>query len=104
MELTRDTDKIFCLIYEEYLNRRKLGLPKSQAKLFDSPALLQKQFLQGMLEDDISDAILELSHAKAIRMYYDRSFYLEDAGIIYMENRFINGLKEVTDFISKFIP
>jgi hypothetical protein len=24
--------------------------------------------------------------------------------IIYMENRFKNGLKEVTDFISKFIP
>ena len=104
MKFTRDTDKIFCLIYEEYLNRRKSGLSKSQAKLFDNPALLQEQFLQGIHEDDISDAILELSHSNAIRMYYNRSFYLEDSGIIYMENRFKNGLKEVVDFISKFIP
>lgn len=104
MKLTRDTDKIFCLIYGEYLNRKKLGVSKSQAKLFDNPTLLQEQFLQGIHENDISDAILELSHAKAIRMYYDRSFYLEDAGIIYMENKFSNELKEVTDFISKFIP
>ena len=38
-------------------------------------------------------------------LYGDYSYkYVEDPAIIYMENRFKNGLKEVTDFISKFIP
>lgn len=104
MQLTRDTDKILCLIYEEFLERRKSGLSKSVAKTFEHPSALQEQFLQGIHEDDIYDALTELSHNGMIRAYYDMGFQLNDSAIIYMENRFKNGLKEVTDFISKFIP
>lgn len=104
MQLTKDTDKMFCLIYEEFLNRRKIGLSKSEAKTFDYPAALQIQFLQGILEDDIHDAIHELEQNGLTQNYIDDSFVLTDAGIIYMENRFKNNLKEVTDFIAKFFP
>ena len=104
MQLTKDTDKMLCLIYEEFLGRRKSGLPKSTAKAFEHPSALQEQFLQGILEDDIHDALIELSQNDLIRLYYDHGFLLNDSAIIYMENRFKNSLKEVTDFISKFIP
>lgn len=104
MQLTKDTDKMLCLIYEEFLERRKNGLSKSNAKTFERPAALQEQFLQGIHKDDIYDALVELKRNNLIRAYYDMGFQLNDSAIIYMENRFKNGLKEVTDFISKFIP
>lgn len=104
MQLTKNTDKMFCLIYEEYLNRRKIGLSKSEAISFKNPSILQEQFLQGILEDDIHDAICELSRSKLVKAYIDHGFMLTDNGLIYMENRFKNGLTEVIDFISKLIP
>ena len=91
---------MFCLIYEEYLNRRKCDISKSKAKLFDEPASLQTQFLQGILEDDIFEALQELRNNHFVRLYIDGSFQLEDNGIIYMENRFKNGLKEVFGYLS----
>lgn len=104
MQLTKDTDKILCLIYEEYLFRRKSGLSKSESISFDHPEALQFEFLQGILADDIHCAVSELGRNDLIKTYVDNSFQLNDNGIIYMENRFKNGLKEVADFISKFIP
>ena len=104
MQLTKDTDKIFCLIYEEYLNRRKADIPKSEAKSFQSPGVLQTEFLQGMPEDDICEALAELEKNKLITRYIHDDFRLSNDGITFMENRFKNSLKEVTDFIAKFIP
>lgn len=100
MQLTRDTDKMFCLIYEEYLNRRKAGGPKSSAIRFNHPEALQSEFLQGIHEDDIFSAVCELDQKGLITRYIDGSFLLLDDGIIYMENRFKNGLKELLEYIS----
>ena len=100
MQLTKDTDKMFCLIYEEYLNRRKAGDSKSSAILFHHPQALQSEFLQGIHEDDIYSAIRELDQKGLIKKYIDASFKLSDDGIIYMENRFKNGLKEILEYLS----
>lgn len=100
MQLTKDTDKIFCLIYEEYLNRRKAGASKSSAILFHHPEALQPDFLQGIHADDIYSALHELHRNGLIKEYTDGGFILLDPGIIYMENRFKNGLKEVLEYIS----
>lgn len=100
MQLTRDTDKMFCLIYEEYLNRRKSGIPKSAAIRFEHPVALQSEFLQGIHEDDIYCAIRELDQKNFVKKYINASFELSDDGIIYMENRFKSGLKEVLEYIA----
>lgn len=100
MQLTKDTDKMFCLIYEEYLNRRKSDISKSSAIRFDHPEALQSEFLQGIHEDDIYSALSELGKNNLIRRFVDGGFLLTDQGIIYMENRFKNGLKEVLEYIS----
>lgn len=104
MELTKNTDKLFCLVYKEYLNRQKCGFPKDFSISFKDPETLHSDFLQEFLTDDIHSSIRELARNNMIRKYVDDSFKLSDEGIVYMENRFKNGLKEVTDFISKFIP
>ncbi len=100
MQLTRDTDKMFCLIYEEYLNRRKANEPKSSAVRFNHPEALQSEFLQGIHEDDIYSALSELGKNKMIKRFVDGGFVLTDQGIIYMESRFKSGIKEVLEYIS----
>ena len=104
MQITKDADKMACLIYKCYLGKRKNGESKSSAKHFSS------DFHSGISElstwdyDDIAETINELKRAGFIRKYIDGGFVLLDDFIVYMENRFKNGVKEVTDFIAKFIP
>lgn len=104
MQLTKETDKFLCEIYQEYLRRRKSGIPKSQAIHFSEPEKIVEEFMQGTLPQDMHDCINELKKVGYVHSYVTNSFYLESPAIVYMENRFTNGLKEVTDFIAKFIP
>ena len=62
MQLTNDTDRMLCLIYNEFLNRRKIGISKREAICFSHPSVLQTEFLQGIHEDDIVDALTELAN------------------------------------------
>lgn len=101
MQLTNDTDKILCLIYDEFLNRRKLGMSKRDAKCFSHPEVLQAEFLQGIHEDDIVDALTELANNGLIKLYYDCGFLLNDSAIVYMENRFSNKMDSFLETISK---
>ncbi len=104
VELTKDADKLLCCIYKQFLERRKSGFSKFDAKSFESDFYVTDKNISSWNDDDVSDTLLELGRAKYIRLFLGRDFDLEDAAIVYMENRFKNGLLEVTDFISKFIP
>lgn len=103
-EITKDADKLICYIYKEYLEKRKSGSSKSEAKDFDGNFYKNVKALSKWNDVDISDTIQELHNAKFIRKNVWGDFSLLDSAVIYMENRFKNGLNEVTDFISKFIP
>lgn len=100
--LSKDADKSLCLIYKEYLSRRKNNISKSSASLFDSFTF--KTLFPDVNQDDFISDLSELNKNKFIKLFVDGSFSLEVNAIIYMENRFKNGLTEVADFISKFIP
>lgn len=54
------------------------------------------------MDDDIKETVAEIKRAGLGTMYLDGSFMANDQFIIYMENRFKNGLSEVVDFITKF--
>ena len=95
MQSTRDTEKMLCLIYDEFMNRRKIGISKHDAIEFSHPSVLQEQFLQGIHEDDIHDALIELNNNELITLYYDHGFRLNDSAIIYMENRFVNKINAI---------
>lgn len=43
MQLTNDTYRILRLIYDEYQNRRKIGMSKTEAILFSYPSALQTE-------------------------------------------------------------
>ncbi len=104
MELTKDADKMICCIYKTFLQRRKNGMAKSEARRFDDDYFSTDEKLSIWPDGDISDTFLEIGRAKLIQIYIGGNFDLTDQGIIYMENRFKNGFIEVGDFISLLIP
>ena len=98
--LTKDADKLICLIYKEFLDRRKSGTPKRQAKDFAEPDEWPSSFSE-FDEYDMADTLSELKKAGFLKLYIHGGFQLEDRGIIYMEQRFPNGLAQVVDWLCK---
>lgn len=104
MQLSKDADKLICCIYREYLEKRKSGSSKANAKEFDSNFYKSIKDISKWDSSDVSDTLSELKNAGFIKRYITGNFSLNDTSIIYMENRFKNGLTELTDFIAKLIP
>lgn len=104
VELSKDADLLACCMYKEYLSRRKNGLSKRQSILFAPDFKTTNLKISKWLSDDYFFTIGELRRAGLIHTYIDGTAILNDSFIIYMENRFKNGLMEITDFIAKFIP
>lgn len=103
-ELSKDAHLLACCMYKEYLSRRKKGLSKRQSILFTPDFQNVNPETSKWLSDDYLFTIGELRRAGLIHTYIDGTAILNDSFIIYMENRFKNGLMEITDFIAKFIP
>lgn len=112
IELTKEADALICSIYKRYKEQRKSGATKSQAKyLGSSDEIHESLSLKWPLEDTI-DACLELCKSELLDCSLAddaiASAHLSNQGIIYMENRFKNGLQEVTDYLVKirsiFLP
>lgn len=104
IELTKDADKLVCSMYKSYLEKRKSGVDKVKAKTFEITEIQSYNHCSSWNINDIKATVAEISRAGLGDMYYSGGFYANDQFIIYMENRFKNGLTEVIEFISKFIP
>lgn len=104
MELTKDADKLCCAVYKKYLELRKSGISKINARHFNESFYKEIELLSNWTDDDVDETLNELKRMGFIKKYLDGGFQLQDDFIIYMENRFKNGILEVSDFIAKFIP
>lgn len=104
MNLTKDADKMICRIYKSFLQKRKNGISKTSACKFEADYLSTNADFSAWAKADLKETLLELKRAGLVKNYVCGNFDLTNAGIIYMESRFKNGLIEVTDFIAKFLP
>lgn len=103
IELTKDAQHLVAVTYKLYLERRKSGISKLNAKLFDEDELREREF---RLEApaDFSETVREMCRVFGCKQYVVGTFSLSDQAIVYMENRFKNGLKDVLSFLAQFIP
>ena len=103
--ISKDADKLICTLYREYLERRKNGISKEKARDFKDAESIHKSFFPNSLSDDIRDDCFELKSAGLLDgESADNTLIfvsISNGGIIYMENRFKNGLSDVIDFIGK---
>lgn len=101
--LTKDAQKLVAVAYKEYLEKRKSGVDKTNSKHFSCSEIHEKYFNDFSLRD-YKETVAEMCRAFNCSMYMDGGFMLNDFAIVYMENRFKNGIKDVLSFLSQFIP
>lgn len=99
--MTKDADKMLCCLYKEYLERVKVGSSKRDARKFTSEYFSENQPFADWHPDDVAMVRSELSRYKYLKANIIGGVEFTEIGISYMENRFKNNLKELTDFISK---
>lgn len=107
-QITKDSEKLITVMYKQYLENRKSGMAKSRAACLGSSHTIHESLLPKWSFKDVDDTCRELNRAGLVScIWADNIAFrvsISDSGIIYMENRFKNGLAEVIDFIAKFIP
>lgn len=90
-----------CAKYIGYLTRTKDGEARVNARDFSNIKMWENILFEDCQTEDVLDGLIELANAKMIELYISNGFVVETNAIIYMENRFKNGLSEVLDFIGK---
>lgn len=101
IQLTKDADKFLCKVYKAYLEKRKNGIDKRKAKTFPIAAILKKELSLPYSIEDIGSFVSELNSVSFVKQHMYYGFELHDKAIVYMENRFKNGLKDVIDYLAK---
>ena len=101
VKLTKDADRLICLIYEDYLFRREHGVSKASAKAYAETTDWPKSLTDEFSRDDVRDTLRELKAAGFVRSYLYGGFSLTDQAIVYMESRFPNGISQVLDWLGK---
>ena len=111
IKLTKESDYLICAIYKDYLEKRKNGIPKLEAKRPGSSKRIHQDILPKWMYEDVDETCLELERAGLLNCFSaDNAVldsYLNDDAIIYMENRFKNNVKSVFEYMKKikdFIP
>ena len=102
MELTKDAQKMFTVLYKDYLERRESGESKVQATYFDGDWPVR--LFPDIPKSDSMETFRELRRKFSMKCYIDGGFVLSDDIIIAMENRFKNGLKDVINVLAQFVP
>lgn len=106
ISLTKDADTLICVIYKEYLHRRKSGISKDEARCFGGFERIQAELMPEWFAEDVAETCRELSRTDLLDcLFADDNVSesaLTDEGIIYMENRFKNGIASVLDYLERF--
>ena len=106
--LTRESEKLICLMYKQYLKMRSAGYSKADANYFGDTHNLHESFFPSMLFEDFDELVLELKRNGYINGGPGNDIlshiYITSPCIVYMENRFKNGLKDLLTFLANFLP
>lgn len=106
LKLTKDAKELMVAAYHVYLKRRKEGMSKADAKFIQADEI-QRDYFPNVSRMDYMETVSELIRTLGpANCFADLSgnFTLPDSTIVYMENRFKNGLKDTASFLAQFIP
>jgi hypothetical protein len=106
-DLTKEQQNILIFMYKEVLNRQP-ALSFDEANYFLNSDNVRDLFCRNQSSDHMANICWSLASKGYITCSQGddlaNDISLTDQTIIYMENRFRNGIKDVLDFLSKFIP
>ena len=102
VEITRESEKLLCMLYKVYLDRRKSGEPRECARQFEDAFFSSAEPFASMNRDDVDDLLQELARKGMLKTFIVGDCELTDEAIVYLENRFKNGLISVISFLAQF--
>ena len=100
MQPNKDGDKLLCIAYKSFLERRKQGFSKSDAA-FEDGYFSSDTYLSKWNEDDIDDTLNQLRKEGMVKCDIIGNFSITEEGLGYMESRFKDRLDSIIDYISK---
>lgn len=108
VRLTRYADKVLALIWKHYQEQLKAGVSRADAAYLGSSEHIREVCNITEPHDDVDDAFRELGGAGLLKnLYADDTIVeseLDQSAIVYLENRFKDGMVSVLSFLSQFIP
>ena len=105
--LTKEQQRLLVSMYKEMLSRQP-ALSLADARKFEDSDIVRDLFCPDKSSDDVADLCWAL-HSKGYLKCEPgddlaNDISITDDAIIYMENRFKNGFKEIASFLSSLIP
>lgn len=111
MKLTKEAGILLRALYKEYLARRKQEVERADACLFIDLESIRAKYTPKWTAEDLADTCRELGRAGVLQCFYGdddvSNVILTTDGIIYMENRFKNGLAAIfscLETLRSFLP
>lgn len=107
MNLTKETERAFKIIYCEYRRLRKAGFTKRDSVTFKSGAIQKIPAFSDWNKLDILSAVSELKSVGYLKANILGDISITDNAIKYMENKpreFFNDISSLFDLVSIFIP
>ncbi len=106
-ELTKESDAMICVLYKNYLRRRKSGVSKFDAKYFSGSKEIHADLMPKWSFETVDETCRELSRAGFLDCFFSDDttgeVFLTDAAIIYMENRFKNGISSFLEHLHSLL-
>ncbi|MCL2408848.1 MAG: hypothetical protein FWC96_04445 [Oscillospiraceae bacterium] len=103
MKLTRDEDKLICVLYREYLKAIDNGAPREKATAFGHSVDIQKSLLPGIDPEQVAADCIRLRDEGFIGCFQAKNIaytvQLENKGIRQMEKRFPKGLEKLEEYM-----
>ena len=105
IQISKDADALICVLYKEYLQRRKTGLSKNEARYFGGSDYIQKNLTRKWSVEDVDETCRELSRNNLLDcLFLDNvaaEILLTDVAVTYMESRFSQRLSSVIGYIER---
>ena len=105
IKLTKDADALICVLYKSYCEKRQSGQSKPNAKHLGCADEIRSRLVPKWTLADVEDTCWELKRAGLLKtLDADNTVYdawLTSEAVIYMENRFKNGLSEFLNYLEQ---
>ncbi len=103
IKLSKDSDRLICILYKEYMQKRKSGTDKFMASILGSAIKIKENLMPDESVEDISQTCWALHDEGLLNVCPGDNIAYEVAitedGVIYMENRFPKGLKQLLEYM-----
>lgn len=106
LNVTKDSKRLICEMYYKYLERRDCGISRAESKDFGCDQTLLQILELDWSVDDLNDCCRELERIGMLKCMWTSVLYhvwLTDSAVAYMENRFVNGAKDVAEIIGHLV-